>query len=154
MIVPVERAMQSCKLLTRKEACEFPSAVGPDVPRRVRGDVVAGDRMVEDVAEDLEAVVGTSWGGSAVVVEPSMNHRRGDLVQAMGAKCREQLTSQALFPPLDRGRLAPVNPCILPLMHREIPEQRHRILPGMTLGQERKAPGASLLNRQVHGGTE
>ena len=60
---------------------------------------MAGSCVIENVAKDLQAVVGASWCGSAVIVEPTMHLGSGDLIEAQGTECRQQTGLKTLVSP-------------------------------------------------------
>ena len=54
----VERAVKPSNLLAREEPGEPGGGIAPDVPSRVGRDVPADKRMVEDLAKEVQHLVG------------------------------------------------------------------------------------------------
>ena len=108
---------------------------------------MAGSCVIENVAKDQQAVVGASWCGSAVIVEPSMHLGSGDLIEAQGTECRQQTGLKTLVSPQDRGRLASANAGVSPCAGSEVSEQWNRPSSRETVRHGRKALVAGLPER-------
>ena len=81
--LPVENPVQTADLLSRQEAREPGSAVGPDALRGVLLDVAASDREVHDLPEKVERMVGIAGSGAAEGIEPAPEPSRVDTVEPL-----------------------------------------------------------------------
>ena len=71
----IKGVMQLVEFLPREKAGDLLARVGPDRPRRTGNHVPAGDRVIEDVPKNPQAMVGVVRRGPAVIIEPP--HHRG-----------------------------------------------------------------------------
>ena len=63
--------MEAADFLAREEAGELRAGVALDAARRVGLEMGAGERVVQDAAEQVERAVGPAGRGQTVVVEPA-----------------------------------------------------------------------------------
>ena len=91
---PVERLVKADDLLRRQEPREPGSRVHPRAPGGVNGDQAVGDRVVHDLPEKLQRLVGTARHRDAAAFEPGIDVGRSDPVKRQVPERREQMASE------------------------------------------------------------
>ena len=90
----IEDPVKTRDLLRRQEAGELRRAVRSDAPRGVGVEMAPCDSEVEDLAQQLERVVGIARRAAAEPVEPEPDFRVGNTVEALRPEGREKAAPQ------------------------------------------------------------
>ena len=144
----VERAVKLSNLLARQEPDALRGGIAPDVPGRVGRDVPADKRMVEDLAKEVQHLVGAAGCRLAVGVEPPDHHDPADSVEAQRAEGGKQLALQCAAGRLLCGRFPAVVAGRLPRTGDEVAQQGRVVSSGGRCldGGRREARPAHILD--------